>query len=270
MDWQAFRPLLKKSHQKKRKSHAGRKPWYLVRMFKMLVLRSLYYLLSDDQAEYQVRDRLSFQRFLGLAPEERVPDAKTLWLFREQLARHGLVEKLFDAFDQQLWEAGFIPRGGQITDARLVNVPRNRNRRKENEQIKAGEVLEGWDEQPNMKRQKDLNARWTKKHSKSHYVHKNHINIDSKLIRRYQMTDAAVHDSQVFYELLDEQNSGRSSGQMLPTDRRSGNRSPTVPARRSEPKWNMSLVIFRYPEVVGDTFGPRGSSKPRSRSACST
>jgi IS5 family transposase len=211
VDWDAFKPLLKQIHQKPRKSKAGRKPWDPVRMFKMLVLQTLYN-LSDDQAEFQVRDRLSFQRFLGLAPEDRVPDAKTLWLFREQLARHGLVEKLFDAFDEQLWQAGFLPRGGQIVDASLVNVPRNRNRREENERIKQGKVPEDWEDQPNRKRQKDLDARWTKKHGKSHYGYKNHVNIDkkNKLIRRYAVTDAAVHDSQVFDELLDEENSGRS------------------------------------------------------------
>ncbi len=127
MDWDAFKPLLKKIHQKPRKSNAGRKPWDPVRMFKMLVLQTLYN-LSDDQTEFQVRDRLLFQRFLGLALEDRVPDAKTLWLFREQSARHGVVEKLFDAFDEQLWLAGYLPWGGQIIDASLMNVPRNRNR----------------------------------------------------------------------------------------------------------------------------------------------
>ncbi len=97
-------------------------------MFKMLVLQSLYN-LSDDQTEYQVRDRLSFQRFLGLNPDDTMPDSKTLWLFREQLAQHGLVEKLFNTFDQQLWYSGFIPKGGQIIDASLGNVPKNRNKR---------------------------------------------------------------------------------------------------------------------------------------------
>lgn len=211
VDWNDFKPLLKKVHQKKRKSNAGRKPYDTILMFKMLVLQSLYN-LSDDQAEFQVRDRLSFQRFLGLSQEDKVPDAKTLWLFREQLARHGLIEKLFEAFDRQLWYAGFMPKGGQIIDASLVNVPRNRNKRDENKQIKEGKAPEDWDEQPNMKCQKDLDARWTKKHGKSHYGYKNHIAVDKKdkLIRRYKVTDAAVHDSQVFDDVLDEENSGRS------------------------------------------------------------
>ena len=123
-----FRPLLKVIHQKQRKSNAGRKPHDVTLMFKMLVLQALYN-LSDDQTEFQVRDRLSFQRFLGLSPEDTVPDAKTLWLFREQLARHGLIDKLFRRFDEQLWASGLTPKGGQIIDASLVSVPKNRNTR---------------------------------------------------------------------------------------------------------------------------------------------
>jgi IS5 family transposase len=211
VDWQVFRPLLKVIHQKQRKSNARRKPHDVTLMFKMLVLQALYN-LSDDQAEFQVRDRLSFQRFLGLSPEDTAPDAKTLWLFREQLARHGLIDKLFQRFDEQLWQSGLIPKGGQIIDASLVSVPKNRNTRDENKQIKEGKTPDGWEETPNMKRQKDADARWTKKHGKSRYGHKNHINIDKehKLIRRYAVTDASVHDSQVFDELLDEENGSRS------------------------------------------------------------
>jgi IS5 family transposase len=159
-----------------------------------------------------VRDRLSFQRFLGLSAKNNVPDAKALWLFRERLARHGLTEKLFRQFDEQLWTSGLIPRGGQIIDASLVTVPKNRNTRDENKQIKEGEVSEAWDDEPNMKRQKDTDASWTKKHGKSHYSYNNHINIDkqNKLIRRYTVTNAAVDDSQAFDDLLDGENSGCS------------------------------------------------------------
>ena len=211
VDWMAFRPLLKVIHQKQRKSSAGRKPHDVTLMFKMLVLQALYN-LSDDQTEFQVRDRLSFQRFLRLSPEDTVPDAKTLWLFREQLARHGLIDKLFRRFDEQLWASGLMPKGGQIIDASLVSVPKNRNTRDENQQIKEGKTPEGWDDKPNMKRQKDEDARWTKKHGKSHYGYKNHINVDKehKLIRRYAVTDASVHDSQMFDALLDEENGDRS------------------------------------------------------------
>ena len=72
-----------------KKSSAGRKPFDAILMFRMLVLQALNN-LSDEQVEYQVRDRLSFSRFLGLAIEDSIPDATTLWLFREKLAKAGL------------------------------------------------------------------------------------------------------------------------------------------------------------------------------------
>ena len=97
LDWQAFCPLLMVIHQKQRISNARVKPHDVTLMFKILVLQSLYN-LSDDQTEFQVRGRLSFQRFLQFSQEDTVLDAKTLWLFRERLARQGMVEKLFRRF----------------------------------------------------------------------------------------------------------------------------------------------------------------------------
>jgi len=99
-----------------RKSSAGRKPWDEVVIFKALVLQALYN-LSDDHAEYQLRDRLSFLRFPGLGLEDAVPDAKTLWLYREALAKAGAAEELFDLFDGFLKDKGYLALGGQIIDA---------------------------------------------------------------------------------------------------------------------------------------------------------
>ena len=98
--------------------------------------------------------------------------------------------------------------GGQIMDASIVSVPRQRNSRDDNEQIKKGELPEAWADKPAKRRQKDSDARWTKKHGKSHYGYKNHVGIDRKhkLIRRYRVTDASVHDSQVVEELLASDN----------------------------------------------------------------
>ena len=127
-------------------------------MFKTLVLGALYN-LSDDQIEYQVRDRLSFMRFLGLGLEDRVPDAKTVWLYREALAQAGLVEMLFKQFDSYLARQGYIARGGQILDASIVPVPRNHNTRDENKAIKNGEAPEGWANKPAKRSQKDVDAR---------------------------------------------------------------------------------------------------------------
>jgi len=127
-------------------------------------------------------------------------------------------------FDGHLARQGYIARGGQILDASIVPVPRNHNTRDENTAIKKGEVPEDWADKPAKRCQKDLDARWseedqktvrgtvfpTNKHGKSHYGTKNHINVDRmhKLVRRYHVTDAAVHDSQAVDHLLMQGNTG--------------------------------------------------------------
>jgi transposase, IS5 family len=190
-----------------KKSNAGRKPIDAIVMFRMLVLQSLYN-LSDEQAEYQVRDRLSFTRFLALGIEDRIPDATTLWLFREKLAKAGLIEKLFERFGRHLEAKGYIARSGQMVDATIVPVPKQRNTREENTAIKEGQTPDGWEQKPAKNRQKDKDARWTKKHGKSYYGYKNHVNADGahKLIRRYDVTDASVHDSHKLDGLLNKAN----------------------------------------------------------------
>ena len=210
--WEEFRPTLERVWRTpgaERKSRAGRKPMDAVLMFKTLVLSALYN-LSDDQIEYQVRDRLSFMRFLSLGLEDRVPDAKTVWLYREGLVQAGLVEALFKQFDGYLARQGYIARGGQILDASIVAVPKNRNTREENKTIKSGEVPEDWADKPAKRSQKDTDARWTRKHGKSHYGYKNHVNVDRKhkLVRRYHVSDAALHDSQAVDHLLMRGNTG--------------------------------------------------------------
>jgi IS5 family transposase len=208
VDWETFRPTLEMLRQKQRKSNAGRKPFDVVVMFKILILQSLYN-LSDDQTEFQIRDRLSFMRFLGLTLGGRVPDAKTIWLFRNQLTEAGLVREVFAQFDQFLRVHGFAAQKGQIVDASIVQAPRQRNRRDENQQIKDGQVPEDWS--PQKRRQKDVEARWIKKNGRTYYGYKNHIAIDAKhkLIRDYEVTSASVHDSEVFETLLDPTNSSR-------------------------------------------------------------
>ena len=190
-----------------KKSNAGRKPIDVLVMFRMLVLQSLYN-LSDEQVEYQVRDRLSFTRFLRLGIEDRIPDGTTLWLFREALAKAGLIEKLFERFGQHLEAKGYVARGGQMIDATIVPVPKQRNSRDENEDVKGGKTPKAWKQNPAKNRQKDKDARWTKKHGKSFYGYKNHVNADAKrkLIRQYEVTDASVHDNQKFDELLNQGN----------------------------------------------------------------
>lgn len=208
IDWELFRPALESLHDKPRKSNAGAKGYDVVLMFKALILQSLYN-LSDEQLEYQILDRLSFSRFLGIDLGGKVPDFTTIWLFRESLSKSGLERKLFDQFDGYLRVSGFSARKGQIIDASIVQTPRQRNTRQENQQIRAGEakkVRKDWSKAKNA--QKDTDARWTKKNGKSYFGYKNHVQVDvkHKLIRNYDVTAANVHDSQVFESLLDSDN----------------------------------------------------------------
>ena len=195
-----FRPTLERAWRKpdaERKSRAGRKPMDTVPMFRTPVPSALYN-LSDDRIEYQVRDRLSFMRFPGLGLEDRVPDAKTVRLYREGLAQAGPAESLFSRFDGFLSRQGYIARGGQIPDASIVPVPRNHNTRDENRTIRNGKVPQDWSGTPAKRSRKDTDARWTGKHGKSHYGYRNHVNVDRrhKPVRRCHVTDAALHDSQ--------------------------------------------------------------------------
>ena len=208
IDWERFRQILETAHHKERKSNAGAPVKDVVMMFKGLVIQNLYG-LSDEQLEYQIEDRRSFQYFLGLSKHQRAPDQKTFWAFKNRLSELKLIESLFEQFSNQLNKAGYTARKGQIIDASLVPDPIQRNSRKDNEKIKVGDVPNDWSE-PKL-RQKDTDAKWTKKNGKSHYGYKNHIEIynDKKLIRKYKITDASVHDSNVFEELLDSSNSSK-------------------------------------------------------------
>jgi IS5 family transposase len=208
INWELFRAELEALRDKQRKSNAGAKPYDTVMMFKILIIQSLYN-LSDEAVEYQILDRMSFMRFLGLHAADPVPDAKTIWLFREQLKAAGRMENLFKQFEGFLADNGYAAKRGQIIDASIVAAPRQRNSREENSMIKEGKTPDDWQEAK--KRQKDVDARWTKKNGKTYYGYKNHVDIDvkHKFIRGYAVTDASVHDSQVFEELLDENNSNR-------------------------------------------------------------
>jgi IS5 family transposase len=210
IDFEAFRLTLEAVRDKPRKSNAGRKPYDVVLMFKMLVLQSLYN-LADGQLEYQVRDRVSFTAFLGLGPGDDVPDEKTVWLFRERLTELGMIEQLFDQFDADLSSSGFAASKGSIVDASIVQAPRQRNSRDDNAQIKTGQRPASFDDNPAKGRQKDTDARWVTKNKKRSFGYKNHVNADAKhkLIRKYTVTDAATHDSRAIDDLLDQNNTNK-------------------------------------------------------------
>ena len=227
VDFELFRADLERAVPRSDGSKGGRPAFDHVLMFKVLVLQASHS-LSDERTEYLIRDRLSFMRFLGLRLADTVPDANTIWTFREALTRARLsgkpaMEALFERFDAALSASGFLAMSGQIIDASIVAAPKQRNTDGEKREIKEGRIPADWAENPAKLRQKDRDARWTVKYTKAKpsedgtprvdlaipaFGYKNHVGIDRRhrLIRRWTVTDAARHDGALLPELIDRNN----------------------------------------------------------------
>jgi IS5 family transposase len=222
IDFELFRDELEAALARSDRAKGGRPPYDAVLMFKVLLLQALY-TLSDDQTEYQIRDRFSFMRFLELALHDPVPDAKTIWLFREQLTKAGAIERLFARFDAVLRAAGYLAMGGQIVDATVVEARRPRLTADEKAMVKGGDVPAHWSKAK--RAQMDCEGRWTIKRGRSAgegapkarvanqiavpvFGYKNHLEIDRRhgFIRRFAVTDAAAHDGRQLSQLLDPAN----------------------------------------------------------------
>lgn len=158
VDFELFRAELEAALPRADRSQGGRPPYDAVLMFRILVLQTLY-TLSDEQTEYQLRDRLSFMRFAGLALHERVPDAKTIWLYREHLTHAGALARAFERFDARLRERGYLAMGGQIIDATIIEARRPRLSRDEKRIVRDGGIPGGWSKART--RQIDRDGRWT-------------------------------------------------------------------------------------------------------------
>ena len=258
VDFELFRAVLDAALARSDRSRGGRSPYDAVLMFKVLVLQALYS-LSDDAAEFQVRDRLSFMRFLGLGLSDRAPDAKTIWLFRERLVRAGAMKKLFERFDATLHEAGYLAMGGQIIDATVVAAPRQKLTDEEKVVVRGGGTPSGWSKAK--RRQKDFDAGWTIKRGRAKrsdanemqahgveiavpvFGYKNHAGVDRRhgLIRRWTVTSAAAQDSRPFEGLLDPRNT--ASKVWADTAYRSRHNEAAMAKRRLT-----SMIHFRKPK----------------------
>lgn len=222
VNFEVFRYRLEKALKRSDRRKGGRPPYDSVLMFKILVLQALYN-LSDDQIEFQIRDRLSFMRFLGLGLSDTVPDAKTVWLFRDFLTSAGAVDKLFAVFEARLEGSGYLAMSGQIVDASIIAVPKQRNTDGEKQALKEGRIPDDWKDNPAKLRQKDRDARWTLKRGRvkpqsdgrarveiavPQYGDKNHISMDRRfgLIRKWTVTEAAAYDGKQLCHLLDKDN----------------------------------------------------------------
>ncbi len=163
VDFEMFRETLEAGLlNKKKKNNAVAKPYDVVMMFKTIILQR-YYGLGDTQVEYQILDRLSFKKFLGLEAGDKVPDEKTVWVFRESLTNNGLVEEIFTLFSNHLKSKDLIMNEGKMIYASFTVSPPQRNTREENKTIKESRGEEFWNDNLNKKRHKDIDARWSKK-----------------------------------------------------------------------------------------------------------
>jgi transposase, IS5 family len=224
VDFEMFRPFLQKAFRRADPSKGGRPGYDVVLKFRMLVLQALHG-LSLQQTDYLVRDRLSWMRFCGLGPGDAVPDANTLWDFREALIEARMLDRLFERLDKAISDAGYLPMSGQIVDATLVAAPKQRNTIEEKKAIKEGRIPDDWKDKPAKLAQKDRDARWTVKYTKARpredgslpavdlaipaFGYKSHISIDRKhgVIRRHKVTDAAAADGARLREgLIDRTN----------------------------------------------------------------
>jgi hypothetical protein len=221
VDFEIFRTELEAAAGRRDPWKGGRPSFDAVLKFRMLVLQAMHG-LSLAQTEYLVADRLSWMRFCGLGPGDAVPDANTLWDFREALIGAGALEALFARLDRAITEAGYLPMSGQIVDGEplerhwserqwrtLIAAPRQRNTEDEKARIKAGESADAiWPDKPARARQKDVDARWTVKFSKAKpaadgkpqtdiaipvFGYKSHISIDRRHgVRRGARTGGAL------------------------------------------------------------------------------
>ncbi|MCC6577264.1 MAG: IS5 family transposase [Flavobacteriales bacterium] len=208
VDREAFRPLIEGSFPVRDPKKGGQPPYDRVMLFKCLVLLELYG-ISAEVLEYQINDRASFQRFLGLEPQHQVPDSTTIRLFAEHLTRTKAMEQIFAHYHARLSTAQLVVNQGKIIDASMVHAPIQHNKREDRELLENNEVPANWSARKLA--QKDLDANWTKKNSKSYHGYKNHVKVDagSKLIDHYVVTVASTADGDMAWELLDERDAGQ-------------------------------------------------------------
>jgi len=202
IDWDIFVEPLKKAFCIKQQGPGGRPGFDVLLMFKILIIQKLHG-LADDETSYQIADRCSFKVFLGMTPQDEIPDGQTIADFRNHLIRQERMDVLFDVFLSHIkTKHGLgLAKTGVIVDASFVDVPIARNTREQNEQIKAGSVPEELASVP----QKDCDARWAKKNDETHFGYKNHVKVDAetKLILSSKVTTANVHDSQAMPDLVE-------------------------------------------------------------------
>jgi len=179
LDWSLFETLFSA-----RDSKRGRPPYDRIFMVKLLFLQS-WYGISDEELEFQVNDRLSFQQFLDYP--KTIPDYSTIWRFREELQEGDLADKIWDELQKQIEEKGFEIQKGHVQDARFIQAPPG----------KKNSGMENRGRQAKTSRSKD--GTWTKKNNKSYFGFKKHVKVElkTKIIREVAVTTASTHDNEI-------------------------------------------------------------------------
>ncbi len=225
VDFEVFRPDLIMALHRSDGSKGGRPPYDVVTMFKILVIQAMND-LSDERLEFLINDRLSFMRFLGFEPGQRMPHARTIWLYRDLLTRADAIDTLFQKCDAMITEKGYLAMGGQIADATIVPAPKQRLKDEEKAQIKEGKSADEIWGNSHKARHKDTDARWSIKYSRAKtaadgskkaghvdiaipaFGFKNHIATDRRFgfIRGFEVTGASAYDGRYLRDVLSKDN----------------------------------------------------------------
>jgi transposase, IS5 family len=168
-------------------SQGGRPACRVGVLLRVMILQHLYS-LSDPQAEEQIQDRLSFQKFVQLDAHETVPDETTICRFRQRLIECGLHEQLLTLLNAQLEARGYIVKRTTLVDATLVESSRKRPAVESAAQGTAP----------------DAQASYTRKGGRSYYGYKAHVCSDGEhqLIQSVLISTAKVYDGLVFEQIV--------------------------------------------------------------------
>ena len=227
VDWPALAQVVNEATGREApRPQGGRPPYPTEAMLKIIVLQQLYGNLSDEETEYALLDRGSWQRFIGLEDARDLPDARTIWAFKNQLATalperpHGSgATAVFADVQRQLNGAGLIAKGGQMIDATIVTAPKVHLDKEEKERIDRGETPTHWSQKQIA--HIDTDAHWTAKRKQWHFGYKAHANVDQKhkLVRHLHITPANVSDMTTLAPVLDKDRARQASGKTVHADR---------------------------------------------------
>jgi len=143
VDFRSIALLVDKAAPRPERKKGGRPHFPTELMVRVLVVQQTFN-LSDEQMEYQLLDRLSFQRFVGLRHSSQIPDRTTIWIFKERLIKASAFSSIFDAVQEQLNAHGYVARAGHMVDTSLVPVPIQHVHKEEKALLKEKAVPVDW------------------------------------------------------------------------------------------------------------------------------